>query len=114
MLKSKTIDESEILENILIIIFSFGFKTLRGNTFGKYIFNIIDELKGKDKNVLANWIISKKIKTISDIKTLLENDFLERDKMKNKIQNKPLYDFLSEIYMEKEYRKKIQKKKLII
>ena len=34
--------------------------------------------------------------------------------MKNKIQNKPLYDFLSEIYMEKEYRKKIQKKKLII
>ena len=27
----------EILENILIIIFSFGFKTKRDNTFGKYI-----------------------------------------------------------------------------
>ena len=104
---------TEILENILIIIFSFGFKTERENTFGKYIYNNIHELKDKYKYELANWVIKNKIKTNSNIKILLENDFIEREQMKSKIQEEPLFDFLYEIYMEKENRKKILKKKIM-
>ena len=104
---------SEILENILIIVFSFGFKTKRENAFGKYIYNNISELKGKDKYILADWIMPKKIKTMSNIKDLLENDFLEEENMKSEIQKEPLYDFLSEIYREKEFKKKVQRKKIM-
>ena len=103
----------EILENILIIVFSFGFKTERENTFGKYIYNNIDELKEKDKLILVDWVIKKKIKTFLDVKTILENDFLDRGQMKAIIEEEPLYDFLSEIYVEKEFRKKILKKKIM-
>ena len=98
----------EILENILIIIFSFGFKTKRDNTFGKYIYNNIYELKN-NYMIFVDWVNSKKIKTIFGIKTLLYNDFLEHE-IKYLFKEEPLYNFLYEIYMEKENRKKIKKK----
>ena len=104
---------SEIIENILIIIFSFGFKTKRENTFGKYIYNNINALKDKEKFILADWIISNKIKTILNMRKILENDIVEREQMKCKIQEEPLFDFLAEIYMEKVFRKKIHKKKIM-
>ena len=104
---------SEILENILIIIFSFGFKTDREKTFGKYIYNNIGGFVEKEKYTLADWIIANKIKTSSKMRILLENDLIERDQMKNKIQEEPLFEFLSEIYWEKVEGKKIFKKKIM-
>ena len=43
---------AEILENILIIIFSYAFQTHKENTFGKYIFNNMQRLKDKKMKIL--------------------------------------------------------------
>ena len=50
---------AEILENILIIIFSFAFKTAKENTFGKYIFNNLQKLKDTKNTEFSNWFQPK-------------------------------------------------------
>ena len=60
-------------------------------------------------NIFVDCVNSKKIKTIFGIKTLLYNDLLEHE-IKYLFKEEPLYNFLYEIYMEKENRKKIKKK----
>ena len=105
---------SEIIENILIIIFSFAFKTKKENTFGKYIYNDIGKFK-KNYGDIYKWFIKNKLNNkISNIKNLLENDLLERDQFTNKIQEEPLFDLLNRAYLEKIERKKnIHKRKTL-
>jgi hypothetical protein len=50
---------AEILENILIIIASYGFKSEKENTFGKYIYNNIERLKSSKEEELSKWFIKK-------------------------------------------------------
>ena len=46
----------EILEGILILLFSKAFKTEKNNTFGKYIFNNVSKLKDSTNFELAKWL----------------------------------------------------------
>ena len=45
----------EIIENILIIIFSFAFKTGKENTFGKYLYIDIAKLKQSNEELFDSW-----------------------------------------------------------
>ena len=102
----------EILENILIIVFSYAFESKKENSFGKYLYNnmgLLKEKKKKEENKkdFEEWFKTKKFKEneLKDIDNLLKNDILPED-IKNKketpIQEKTvLYNFLFEIYQEK-------------
>ena len=109
---------SEIVENLLIITFSFIFKTDKVNTFGQYIFNNLNKLKNENKD-LAEWFNFNEfsdqkhnlnIKTKEDMEKVLENDIVIENKKrptKNNFQKDfPLYDFLIELYFEKYYNSK--------
>ena len=103
----------EIIENILIIVFSFACQTEKENSFGKFIYNNIGKLKKAKNNDLEKWFIKEKLNDkISNIRELLKNDLLERDQFTNKIQEEPLYDLLNEIYSQK-YKRKITNKRKI-
>ena len=75
---------SEILENLLIIVFSMAFKTEKENIFGRYIYNNIEKLKKSDNYILDDWFDQQKFNSQiledvrgtskSYIKSLLEND----------------------------------------
>ena len=102
----------EIIENLLIITFSFAFKTEKENTFGKYIYNNIGILKNSKNYDLAKWFIKEKIiDKLPNIRELLKNDILERHNFLNKIQEEAIFDLLFYIYIEKTYLKIIQRKK---
>ena len=102
---------AEIVENILIIIFSFAFKTRKENTFGKYIYNNMKKIcDNNNKEGFTNWFIQDKFnpKIFNDIKNIndyLKNDVFIIDKLTNRLnilqQNNPLYNFLLELYIEK-------------
>ena len=109
----------EILENILIIVFSYVFDSKKENSFGKYLYNNMGLIKDKKNNDFNEWFKTDKFKhkELKDINNLLKNDIYEEDK-KNKnlnlVQEKTiLYNFLFEIYQEKysnEKKYKIDKK----
>ena len=104
---------AEILENILIIIFSFAFETKIENTFGKYIFNNLQKLKDVKNTDFADWFDPKKfnqeqfkeINSKESIKDLLKNDIIMEYKFKGKLSNfqkdNILYNFLIKLYEEK-------------
>ena len=108
---------AEIIENILIIIFSFGFKIKKENTFGKYIYNNIEKLKSikyENNEGLEDWLIPEKFKTITkkDIKKLLLNDIFISEKTMSDIQNENvLLNFLLELDREKNNYLKCKTKK---
>ena len=58
----------EIIENILIIIFSFAFKTGKENNFGKYLYSNISKLKDRNNESFVNWFITNKLN--SDLSNL--------------------------------------------
>ena len=74
---------SEIIENILIIIFSFAFKTEKGNIFEKFLYNSMESIKRMKISDLINWILLNKFKKEflgekeDDFKMLLLNDFYD-------------------------------------
>ena len=105
----------EIIENILIIIFSFAFKTGKENIFGIYLYSNISKLKDRNNESLANWFIIDKLNgDLSNVRKLLRDDILNEEKdNKNKIQEKPIFIFLLEIYNEKYERKNINKEKMM-
>ena len=115
---------AEILENILIIIFSYAFQTHKENTFGKYIFNNMQRLKDKKNEDFANWFIPEKfnqdqfddIKNINSIKQLLENDiYITDDNYLTEFQKRnTLYYFLLELHKEKYSNKKYKTQKKIL
>ena len=104
----------EIIENILIIIFSLAFKTEKENSFGKFLYNNIEKLKKTKNDVIAKWFIKGRLNDkVSKIKELLKSDTLERDEFIDDIKEEPLYDLLKEIYQEDIIRKKISKRKIM-
>ena len=101
---------SEIVENLLIIVFGMAFKTEKENIFGRYIYNDIEKLKSNENYIFANWFNQKKfnpqiLKGVKEakesyIKTLLQNDLPDDINIGgyNKIQNDlVLFSFLKEI-----------------
>ena len=97
----------DILEGVLILIFSYAFKTKKENTFSEYIFKTFkDEYKYKleesDNYDLAEWFIKDKFipNELQNIRELLEKDNKtedDEDNRKNMIKNSPLYYLLFEI-----------------
>ena len=111
---------AEILENILIIIFSYSFKEdeknpQQYNTIGKYVHKNL--LLLKETADLENWFDYNKINiNIKSIHNLLENDILfdesmkKNDLIKSAIQKEIiLYDFLYELKKEKTSVLKLKK-----
>jgi len=108
---------SEIVENLLIIVFSMAFKTEKENIFGRYIYSNLEQLKKNENYIFNEWFNPKKFKSkildgIKDsnksyIQILLKNDIpLEEinESGTNKIQeNIVLYSFLKEIQNGKFY-----------
>ena len=97
---------SEIVENLLIIIFSFAFKTRKENTFGKYIYNNIQRLREKKNDEFSKWFIPDKFNVEfhneNDIRNLLNNDAFVEDKERSFFQkNNILMNFLLELHKEK-------------
>ena len=100
---------AEILENILIIIASYGFKAEKENTFGKYIYNNIERLKSSKEEELSKWFIKKLFRKTEEKKNyiteLFKNDISikeEQNKEINDLQKKnDFYSFLLEINKEK-------------
>ena len=68
---------SNILENILIVIFSFAFKIEKENSFGKYLYNDISKLKDKSNNDLLEWINQNKFNEDHEEFTNLKEIFSE-------------------------------------
>ena len=112
---------SEILENLLIIVFGMAFKTEKENIFGRYIYNNLEQLKKSDNYILDDWFYQQKFNSKilegtkearkSYIKTLLENDNYDINfEGSSKIQKSmALFSFLMEIndgkYLEQEEKK---------
>ena len=101
----------EIIEGILIIIFSNAFKVDKNKTFGKYLFNNINKLKDSTQYELANWFENASNKFINEelhnFKLLLSLDSTieqetEEDNPANNFQEKsPFFNLLKEIYSYK-------------
>ena len=110
----------EIIENILIIIFSLAFESNKINTFGKYLYNNIDRFKNtkektKEEN-FGNWFQTDKFKP-QELKSITK--ILEEDVSFDRVIEKELdayqkenvfYDFLAKIYFEKYKVKRVNPK----
>ena len=108
---------SDIIENIMIIIFSFGFKTNKENTFAKYIYNNLHRIKQPSNTDLADWFDKTKFKPdeLKDFKRLLNDGPYKKNIGKNKEitksqKNNIFFEFLIELYKEKKstYEKKFK------
>ena len=111
---------SDIIENILIIIFTIAFKTTKENTFAKYIYNNLHRIKQPDNTDLAEWFDSSKFKPgeFSSFKILLnEGPFmknLENTQMTEAQKNNVFYYFLlllnydKDKYYEIKFKNKIK------
>ena len=96
---------SEIIENILIIVFSFAFKTDKVNTFGKYIYNNMKKFTQSNED-LAKWFkVDYLREELKDIDDLLNNDIYISEKIEkklNSIQKKNIFaNFLIKLNLEK-------------
>ena len=100
---------SEIVENALILVFSFAFNTSKENTFGKYIYNNLNKFKENNNYEIAEWFNFNefnseefKIDSEDKMKELLkldENVESKKEEEKKEFRKKhPIYDFLSEIH----------------
>ena len=92
---------SEIIENILIIIFSFAFKTDKRNSFSKLLYNNMDLIKRLRNSDWINWLLLNKFneqlpgKEAENFKILLENDFSVKNM--NKFSDQAISFFLLNI-----------------
>ena len=97
----------EILEGILIRIFSFAFETSQDNTFGKFIFSNIFKLKDARNYDLVGMFKANKFnpEELKDIKAILDKDGTVEDKINeriNDLQKKSvIYNLLFQIFYEK-------------
>ena len=102
-LKSQnSIFAGDILEGILIHIFSFAFKASKENSFGEFIYRGINgkfKLEESNNFDVANWFIKEKFipMELQNLKNLITDD----DKEENEIKNSTLYKILQEIMKEK-------------
>ena len=96
----------DIMEGILIIIFSYGFETSKTNEFGKYLYLNIAKLRDPSNTDLVQWF--KKSNSVfvhqelKDFKKLLDNDFSLTDVKKgNESDISLIYKFLIELTRHK-------------
>ena len=98
---------SDIIENIIIIVFSIAFQTKKENTFAKYIYNNLLRIKQPNNTDLAEWFDSSKFKPdeFNNFKILLnEGPFmknLEKIPMTEAQKNNVFYYFLIQLNYEK-------------
>ena len=105
----------DIIENIMIIIFSLGFKTNKENTFAKYIYNNLFRIKQPTNNILAEWFDSTKFKPdeLKDFNNLLnEGPYIEKIEKNIEItesqKNNTFFKILVNLYYEKTILYKIK------
>ena len=96
----------DIIEGILIMIFSCAFETDRDNSFGKYLFNNLGKIMDPKNDDLITWFTKKdKFRNIDDFKKIKDLITYEEQKTKTKeisIKNKSVfYNLLLEIYKMK-------------
>ena len=94
----------DIIESILIHIFSFVFETEQDNSFGKYIFNNLTLIREHKNPDLIKWIKGEKFKPseLKNIEELFETD-KDEDGNNNYIKNQKhstFYNFLRLILQE--------------
>ena len=99
----------DIIESILILIFSDVFKIEQDNVFGKYIFNNLAKIRERGNLDIIKWINKDKLipKDFNDLEKLLESEPKEEDNNNNKKPNVKnntetiFYKFLKKILEEK-------------
>jgi len=106
--KQNRLYAGDIIENIMIIIFSLGFKTNKENTFAKYIYNNLFRIKQPTNNILAEWFDSTKFKPeeLKDFNNLLnEGPYIEKIEknieMTESQKNNTFFKILVDLYYEK-------------
>ena len=95
----------DIIENILIYIFSLVFKTEQDNTFSKYIFNNLTKLREHNNLDLIDWIQKEKIlpKEFHDLKELFECDGKEDDNYHSEKQKESVFYYFLHQILEQKY-----------
>ena len=95
----------DIIENILIYIFSLVFKTEQDNTFSKYIFNNLTKLREHNNLDLIDWIQKEKIlpKEFQDLKELFECDGKEDDNYHSEKQKESVFYYFLHQILEQKY-----------
>ncbi len=105
----------DILEGILIYVFSFAFKSERDDHFCKYIFNNMFKFKNEDYLNSTKWFINKKFipEELNNNKEIYLNDNLFEDIIEKNIHQKytTISSLLILIFKEKYVNKKIEKNK---
>ena len=94
----------DIIENLLIFVFSQAFETKQDNAFCKYIFNNLAKIREHKKPDFVDWIQDAKIvpNEFKNLEELFNNDGKEEEN--NNIINQEeciFYNFLREILKEK-------------
>ena len=102
----------DIIEGILIMVFSLGFETDKDNCFGKFLFNNMNRFFSLRYNDLADWYKKEKFRKNEDIQKLITVEIASDDdknkrekeikiKEKDSGKNSIFYNFLLEINKEK-------------
>ena len=94
----------DIIEGILIIIFSYGFKIDKEKSFSKYIYYNFELIKNTNNYDLCKWYKSKKFKPkeLEDIKLLFQIDsFINYEIFAERRNNFILYYLLTKIFITK-------------
>ena len=102
---------ADIIEGILISIFSLGFEIDRGESINKYIFNNLSEIKDKDDFFFIYFFKKEKFKAeeLKNIRQLLEKENSINDYC-NYMQKSPLFNLLYAINKEKYKQINVQSK----
>ena len=110
----------DILEGILIIIFSYSIEVSRDNDFGKFLYSNMSKIRESSNDILPQWFSKSENvfqhDEIKNIKTLLAKDFYFRDNLENykdmTIFHKVLFEImkLKKNYIKLSIEKKNNKK----
>ena len=96
---------NEIIENILIFVFSFTFKYEKENIFEKYIYNDMEKIKTTKNYDISEWFNTNEFKESIErlnnpnkFKKLLEYDISNQKDMSvsNEIEKEPIFCLLKE------------------
>ena len=103
---------SEIIENIIIIVISLGYKVDKSDIFGKYIYSDLENLHSKKRNKINNWINNEDLKDFLNFNDIIEIDIIletGKEKQINQyINNKNLLVYLLlRLYFLKKIKSKL-------
>ena len=103
---------SEIIENIIIIVISLGYKVDKSDIFGKYIYSDLENLYSKKRNKISNWINNEDLKDFLNFNDIIEIDIIlesGKEKQINQyINNKNLLVYLLlRLYFLKKIKSKL-------